>query len=161
MGAEFISISSDMEEIKNAFAEVKEYTKYLERDVLQEVGRGTVRAIKAAYPFRRKGDLYRSVKSKLTKDKKGVYVTSYAASDKNVRYGWVLARGATIKPKSEKVLTFQVDGKWRRSHSVLLRAHDWIAAPGRAYIGSQAFEDDIEKVINRKIEQLKKKGVLK
>jgi len=75
---EIITIRSDMEEIQNAFAEVKEYTKYLERDVLQEVGRGTVRAIKAAYPFRRKGDLYRSVKSKLTKDKKGVYVTSYS-----------------------------------------------------------------------------------
>jgi len=73
-----------------------------------------------------------------------------AASDKNVRYGWVLARGATIKPRNEKVLTFQVDGKWRRSHSVLLRAHDWIAAPGHKYIRSQAFEDDIEKIIKPK-----------
>lgn len=161
MCADFVNISSDMEEIKNAFAEVREYTKYLERDVLSEVGRGVVRAVKKAYPFKRKGDLYRGIKSTLTKDKKSVYVSSYAKNEKtNTKYGWVLARGATIKPKKQKVLTFQVDGKWVRSHGTLIKAHDWIAAPGRAYIGSQAFEDDIEKVINRKIEQLKKKGVL-
>lgn len=162
MGAEFVTISADMEEIKNAFVEVKEYTKYLERDVLSEVGRGAVRAVKKAYPFRRKGELYRSVKSSLAKDKKSVYVTSYATNPKTrAKYGWVLARGATIKPKTQKVLVYQIDGKWIRSHAVLLRAHDWIAAPGRTYIGSLAFEADIEKIINRKIEQLKKKGVLK
>lgn len=161
-------ITVDMEPIKKALNDIDDqYKRYVERDILLALARGAAREVKRKYSSmlnKRSGNLYRSVKAGLAKNKKSAYVTSNASkpygNGKTVRYGWVLARGANVKQKKAKALRFQVDGKWVAKHSVTIPPREWITMPGNAYLHSADAQAAIDKVLNRWVEKMRAKGVL-
>lgn len=166
--AEFVTLTTEFDAVHQALEEVKEYTKYIDRDILQELGRQSVRVIKRDYPLhfrKRTGLLYKSITSKFSRDKKSVIITSTATnlaqgSKGGARYGWVLARGATILPKKGKTLTFMGRDGWVRLHKVVLPGRDWIVGPAMSYLHGPQVVDDIDKVVQKKLDKLRAKGVI-
>jgi hypothetical protein len=169
-----VSIEGKLDAIHEGLKEVDQYMKYLDLDILRALGRGVVQRSKQRYrmlftkPARKnspgydnKKHMYDGIYSYQNKRRKQQVVTNQATDEKTgVRYPWVHAAGARIEPKKAKVLRFQIDGKWVSSHGVTLPVRDWVERPGNQYMASEQADDDIEKVIERKIAQLKKKGIL-
>jgi len=166
--AEFVSIKAEMQEVREALDYVADYTKYIHRDVLQELGRQAVRVIKRNYPLvlhKRTGMLYKGISSKFTRDKNAVIVTSNARDmtkgyKGGTRYGWVLAKGATITPKKGKTLTFMGQNGWVRLHKLVLPGRDWIEGPAMSYLRGPQMHEDIDKVVQKKLDKLRAKGVI-
>lgn len=165
--AEIVSIKVDLDEIKRGLQEFENEAPYLEADILQKVGQGAVRAAKRGYGNaleKKSGKLYRGIKYKVNKNKHLVTIASYAAHidryNKSVKYGFALARGATIKAKHHKTLVFQIGGKWIREQSVLLKRYDWLSPPINQYLAGSDYDADIQKGIDKSIAKLKRKGVI-
>jgi len=166
--AEFVTLTTEFDAVHQALEEVKEYTKYIDRDILQELGRQSVRVIKRDYPLhfrKRTGLLYKSITSKFSRDKKSVIITSNATnlaqgSKGGTRYGWVLAKGATITPKKGKTLTFMGQNGWVRLHKLVLPGRDWIVGPAMSYLRGPQMHEDIDKVVQKKLDKLRAKGVI-
>lgn len=162
-----ISIEPKLDALRDGLKEIEQYTKYLDLDILRKLGSGVVKKSKSEYSNtlrKRTGRMYKGIYSYTKRRSKEQIVTNDATNPPTsggIRYPWVLAHGATIKPKNAKVLTFMTpDGKWRRAHSVIIPSFDWVERPGNKYMSSLQADDDIEYVVQKKIDQLKKKGVL-
>jgi len=159
-----ISIEAKMDAIYDAFDEVRDEVPYLTIDVVRRLGRGVVSTVKRQYGTsfkKRTGAMYKGIRAVTDKTKLQTEVYSGAEDAKTgARYAFVLARGAMIEPQKKKCLTFQIDGKWYRTHGSKLPARDWINRPGYQYVMSEKADDDVEKVIQQTIAKLKKKGVL-
>lgn len=159
-----VVIEGKLDAIHEGLKDIAEYTKYIDLDILRALGRGVVRRSKREYLTKlkkRTGTMYKGIYSYQNKRRKQQVVTNQATDEKTgVRYPWVLAAGARIEPKAAKALRFQIDGKWISSHGVTIAPRDWVNRPGNQYMASEQADDDIEKVIERKIAQLKKKGIL-
>lgn len=162
-----ISIEPKLDALHEGLQEIEQYTKYLDLDILRKLGSGVVKKSKSGYSGllrKRTGRMYKGIYSYTDRGKKQQVVTNNATNPPTsggVRYPWVLAHGATIQPRNGKMLTFITpDGKWRRAHSVIIPSFDWLERPGNQYMSSLQADDDIEYVVQKKIDQLKKKGVL-
>lgn len=147
-----ISVQPKLEAIHEGFAEVADVLKpeKLDKYILSRLGAGvkTVsrRAIKQLVK-QRSGAMYKGVYSYYNKGKRQQIVTNNATNPKNgTRYPWVLAAGKRMEPRTGHIVHFGV--------------RDWVERPGNQYIASNKADDDIEKVLNREFEKLKKKGVL-
>jgi len=153
-----VSIEADLQGARLALAGLEEYTKYLHRDILRAVATGAVREIKAEFPFKKhSGELYRRTVYHLTRDGHAAIITNEAKNEQGVKYGFVLIRGATIKPKHKKALYFG-DGIFVKK--VLLTKHDWIVAPAKKFVESGAREAAVQKAIDKALNRLEKKGVI-
>lgn len=162
-----ISIEPKLDALHQGLQDVSEYTKYLDLDILRKLGSGAVRRVKSEYTSllrKRTGRMYKGIYSYTDRSRKQQVVTNSASNPPTsggIRYPAVLSRGAVIKPKAAKVLTFMTpDGKWRRAHSVIIPRIDWLDRPAKQYMSSLQADDDIEYVVQKKIDQLKKKGIL-
>ena len=83
-------------------------------------------------------------------------IVSPSATSSGVRYGYVLAKGTTIVPKKGNTLTFQIDGKWIRKHSVTIPERDWVEKPARDYIDSPSYKAKLESLVEREIVRAEK-----
>ena len=162
-----ISIQPKLDAIHQALIYIKDETKWLDVDIIKKLGAGVTRKAKQNYrslfraPKRGRDGMYSKITKYLDKPRRIITVTNSAANaNDGVRYPFVQAHGAVIKAKKEKYLTFQIDGKWIKKQTVTLPVRDWIQRPGNQYMASMQADEDIHKVIDQKISQLKRKGIL-
>lgn len=148
-----INLEPKLEAIHEAFADVADVLspQKLDRYILSRLGAGvkTV-ARKSAKQLvtQRTGAMYRGVYSYYNKAKRQQFVTNNATNPASgARYPWILAAGHRRDTRSGKMLSFG--------------ERDWIEGPGNRYLYSNKADDDIEKVVNRELDKLKKRGVLK
>lgn len=149
-----IEFEAKLEAIHKGFEEVSDILKpdKLDKYILSRLGAGVKtqarRAIKSLVR-QRTGAMYKGVYTYFNRAKKQQVVTNNATKGegpKAARYPWILAAGHRLDPRSGKTLTFG--------------ERDWVEGPGNRYLWSNKADDDIEKVLNRELEKLKKKGVL-
>lgn len=156
-----ILVEGDITQAKLSLHGLEQYTKYLGADILRALGTGAVRGIKHEYPFhKRTGALYKSIGAHFAKGKKAIIISAPATDPRNgQRYGFILARGATIRPKHGKTLTFDTLGKWMRLHEAVIPGRDWIAGPAKRWVESER-EATVQKVIDKTLTRLEKKGII-
>lgn len=147
-----ISVQPKLEAIHQGFAEVAEVLKpeKLDKYILSRLGAGVKTASRRAIKQlvkQRSGAMYKGVYSYYNKSKRQQIVTNNAQSSRGVRYPWILAAGHRTIKKTNMRVNFGV--------------RDWVERPGNQYIASNKADDDIEKVLNREIEKLRKRGVIK
>lgn len=157
-----VMVDADISEVKLSLQGLETYTKWLDSDILRALGTGAARQVKKEYPFKKRtGALYRSVGAHFAKGKKAIVISAPATDPRNSqRYGFILARGATIRPKNGKTLTFDTLGKWMRKHEVVIPGRDWIAGPAKSWVESEK-DATIQKVIDKTLARLEKKGIIK
>ena len=156
-----VLVEGDISQAKLSLQGLEQYTKYLHADILRALGTGAARQVKKEYPFKKRtGALYRSVGAHFAKGKKAIVVSAPATDPRNgQRYGFILARGATIRPKHGKTLTFDTLGKWMRLHEAVIPGRDWIAGPAKRWVESER-EATVQKVIDKTLTRLEKKGIV-
>lgn len=148
-----INIEAKLDAIHEGFAEVADVLKpeKLDKYILSRLGAGVKTASRRAIKQlvkQRSGAMYKGVYSYYNKSKRQQIVTNNATSaTSGARYPWILAAGHRKDPRTGRVLTFGIQ-------------RDWVEGPGKRYLWSEKADDDIEKVLNRELEKLKKKGVL-
>lgn len=148
-----INIEAKLDAIHEGFAEVADVLRpeKLDKYILSRLGAGVktkARREVLVVTKRRTGAMYKGVYSYYNRAKRQQIVTNNATSaTSGARYPWILAAGHRKDPRTGRVLTFGIQ-------------RDWVEGPGRRYLWSEKADDDIEKVLNRELEKLKKKGVL-
>lgn len=154
----FVFLSAQMDEALALFNDLKVNKTTIKKKVLRSVGVKAYQYAKRQYGKRlkkRTGTLYKSVERHLIYKGRAVVVSAPATAEKvdskgkQVRYGYVLAAGVTLKPKKDDFLTFQVDGKWRRMKEVVIPPRDWVESPVRHYLGTMEFKEEFDKIVQR------------
>jgi hypothetical protein len=161
--AQFISLETDFSEAMEAFEELDRMSFKIQRSILAGVGSKASSMAKKSYSMslkKKTGNLYKNIKRVVTRSGNAVIIYSNALSENKVRYGFVLSKGTTIKAKDD-YLTFQIDGKWIKKKSVRIPERDWIVKPIENYIGSIEYDSQIDRLIQKEVDKLFKKGVLK
>ena len=70
----------------------------------------------------------------------------------------MLASGYTVEAKDDsKLLTFQIDGKWFRMHSVTVQPKDFVQKPVENYVESLDCSNRMEKTLQKQIDYWDKK----
>lgn len=149
-----INLEPKLEAIHEAFRDVADTLSpdKLDKYVLSRLGAGvktTARRSVKQLVKQRTGAMYRGVYSYYNRAKRQQIVTNNATRGDGrtaARYPWILAAGHRLDTRSGKTLSFG--------------ERDWIEGPGNRYLYSNKADDDIEKVIEREIEKLRKRGVL-
>lgn len=160
--AAFITIETDMSEVMQAFDALEKRSPKIQRSILAGIGSKSLSVAKKSYSKYLKkvsGNLYKNMKRVVVRAGNAVVISSKALSGNKIFYGYALAKGSTIKAKKD-YLTFQIDGKWVKKQSVTLPSRDWFQAPIEEYIGSTEYDAQIDKLIEKEVQKLFKKGVL-
>jgi len=158
----YIRVSADINEALRFFDGLDVNRKAIKKNLLRTIGTGAKNAVKHSYGQylrKRTGTLYRSVTSKVSRSGKSVVISNNAESGKNTakdgraaRYGFMLAQGYTIEAKTSHLLTFQVDGQWKRRHFVRVEAKDWVEPSVERYTKSadanQRLDKEFQKQVN-------------
>ncbi len=158
MAAE-ISVKADLDDVMRTLSEIDGNKERMRKRVLSGIASAVKSKVKSSYRKhlnKRSGTLYKSIQSKVCRDGR-MAIVSPSASDSGVRYGYVLAKGTTIVPKKAKTLTFQIDGKWIRKHSVTLVERDWVEKPARDYIDSPSYKAKLDTLVQREIDKAEKR----
>ena len=156
--AEFVNIKTDLDEVQKFLSELEGNKEKMRRRVLSGVGTAAKNASKKAYRSllnKQTGTLYKSLYSKIIKSGKAVIIAPSATKDE-VRYGYVLAKGTTIKPKDGEFLTFRIGDKWIRKHSVTIKEHDWVEGPVKKYLSSQSYRTKLDDLMRKEVERAEK-----
>lgn len=156
--AETISIKTDLDQSMRLLDELDGNKDKMRRRLLSGVGTAVKNYVKRQYKNflnKQSGSLYKSLNSKVVRTGKEVIISPSATSNK-VRYGYVLAKGATIKPRKKKFLSFKIGDKWIRAHSVTIEARDWVEGPAKQYIDSLAYKQKIDALIEKEIKRAEK-----
>jgi hypothetical protein len=158
----FISIENDMTNVMSAFDSLEKESPKIQRHILAGIGSKAVSVVKKNYKSQLKkgsGNLYKGVKRMVVKRGNAVVIASKARGENGQFYGFALAQGSTITAKKNKNLVFQIDGRWIRKHSVKLPERNWFQKPVESYIGSSAYKEQIEKLLQKEVDKLLKKGI--
>lgn len=131
------------------------------RRLLGTVGTAAKNEVRRAYKGyglnKGTGNLYRSITRRVIRSGKAVIVEAKAQSPTNdVFYGYALTKGAEITAKSGRYLTFQIDGKWVKVHSVKLESRDFVGEPVKRYLASAAFSAKLEQLVQKELDRLEK-----
>lgn len=156
--AEFINIKTDLDEVQKFLSELDGNKDKMRRRVLSGVGTAAKNEAKKSYRSllnKQTGTLYKSLYSKVVRSGKAVIVAPSAEKDK-VRYGYVLAKGTTIRAKNDEFLTFKIGDKWIRKHEVTIKEHDFVEGPVKRYLSSQSYRDKLDALMKKEIERAEK-----
>ena len=161
--ADFISVEADLTEVMELFDGLEKGQNRIRRNILAGVGtsaKGKVKKLYKTYALKTgTGALYKSIKRKVIRSGKGVIIEATARSNKQVLYGYALAKGSAIHSKSDEYMTFQIDGKWVSLHEVKLPERDFVSEPVNDYLKSAALRNQLDRLAQREIEKLEKKGI--
>lgn len=163
-----ISLKTDIDGAMNLFRGMDVNRKVITKKILQAVGTGGRTAMRRAYRSvlkKRTGTLYKSIRSYVRKNGYELVFTNNANSGKKTakdgriaRYGFMLASGYTIpKNNTDKLLTFQINGKWFRMHSVEVKAKDFTEKPLERYTTSADMQVRMDKVLDKQIDYWEKR----
>jgi len=168
-----ISLKTDIAGAMNLFNDMQVNRKVITKKILQAVGTGGRTAMRRAYRSvlkKRTGTLYKSIKSYVRKNGYELVFTNNANSGKKTsadgriaRYGFMLESGYTIpKNKTDKLLTFQINGKWFRMHSVEVKPKDFTEKPLEKYTTSVDMQERMDKALDKQLEYWEKRqGTMK
>ena len=135
------------------------------RHILSGLGTAAKGVVKKSYRSsglkKKSGQLYKSIERKVFKNGKAVIIQAKAEAKDKVFYGYALARGSKIVAKKGKYLTFQIDGKWIKKHSVQLPSRDFVALPVKKYLTSSSYKEKLEQLVNKEVEKLENKAKAK
>lgn len=161
-GEGVISIEADISSAMAVFNGLEVNKKTIQKRLLSSVGTGGKQAIKRAYSSllkKRTGTLYKSIKSYVKSNGSAVVFTNSADSGKNTgkggkrgRYGFMLASGYSIEAKGEHLLTFNINGKWIRKHSVTVSEKDFTQGPVERYMDSIDCQNRMDKTLQKQVE---------
>lgn len=168
-GEGIISIKAEMKEALAFFSELNANERQIQKRLLTAVGTGGKQYIRRRYKSvlnKRSGLLYKSIKTYVKRNNSDLVFTNTADSGKptskdgrTARYGFMLASGYTITPKDgRKTLTFQINGKWIRKHSVTVRPKDFVEGPLEVYMMSADVNDRLEKALEKQLEYWEKRA---
>lgn len=161
-GAGQVSIQTDISEPVRMLTELGGKKTTVMRNILSGIGTAAKKPVKAAYRQvglkKRTGALYKSIQRKVFRNAKAVMVQAKAQRDGKTFYGYALARGSKITAKKGKYLTFQIDGKWVKAHSVQLKAHDFVEAPVKRYLLSSDFKAKLDQLVEKEVIKIEKKA---
>lgn len=147
-----VNIETDVKEAVAVFDGLDVNRKKISEKLVKSVASGAKTHIKRNYGRTLKkvsGELYREIRlTKYNRRRESQAVTN-TAEKKGVRYGWVLAAGATIEAKNREFLTFKVGDKWYRKHSVTIQSHDFIEGPGKRWVESPQGKVRLEKEMEK------------
>lgn len=107
---------------------------------------------------RKTGVLYESIQRKVFRNAKAVMVQAKAQRDGKTFYGYALSKGSKITAKKGMYQTFQIDGKWVKTHSVQLKAHDFVEAPVKRYLLSSDFKAKLDQLVEKEVIKIEKKA---
>ena len=158
MAAE-ISVKADLDDVMRTLSEIDGNKEKMRKRVLSGIAsavKGKVKSSYRKYLNKRSGTLYKSIQSKICRDGR-MAIVSPSATSSGVRYGYVLAKGTTIIPKKANTLTFQIDGKWIRKHSVTIPERDWVEKPARDYIDSPSYKAKLDSLVQKEIDKAEKR----
>lgn len=166
-GESFFSVSTDVREALNFFDGLDVNKVQIRRRILISVGNGARQAAKRGVGntlLMRTGKLARHMQRRIDSQAMNVYVFSDAESGKNTskkgqaaRYGFMLAKGYTIRDQNVETLTFNIDGKWIRKHEVTVPPKDWLAPSVERYVRSGESSVAAEKALQRQIDYWEKR----
>lgn len=160
MAAE-ISVKADLDDVMETLSAIEGNKERMRRRVLSGIASAVKSKVKSSYRsllHKRSGTLYKSIQSKVCRDGR-MAIVSPSATSNGVRYGYVLAKGTTILPKKANTLTFQIDGKWIRKHSVTIPERDWAEKPAKDYIDSPAYKAKLDSLVQKEIDKAEKRKV--
>lgn len=162
-----ISIQADISDAMAVFNGLEVNKVVIQKKLLGSVGTGGKQAIRRNYRSvlkKRSGLLYKSIKSYVKRNGSAVVFTNTADSGKNTgkggksgRYGFMLASGYTVEAKDDNLLTFNIDGKWFRMHSVEVKPKDFVENPVERYVDSLDCSNRIEKTLQKQVDYWDKK----
>lgn len=158
MAAE-ISVKADLDDVMRTLSEIEGNKEKMRRRVLSGIASAVKSKVKSSYRsllHKRSGTLYKSIQSKVCRDGR-MAIVSPSATANGVRYGYVLAKGTTILPKKANTLTFQIDGKWIRKHSITIPEQDWVEKPAKDYIDSPAYKAKLDSLVQKEIDKAEKR----
>lgn len=161
--AGFISVQVDIDEAMKVFEGLDKGQNTIRRHLLAGIGtsaKNRAKTYSKTLIHKRSGALYKSFKRKIVRSGKAAIIEAKARAANQVFYGYALAKGATIKAKHSDYLTFQIDGKWVKKKEVKLPARDYITEPVKKYIDSAECKLQMEKLVQREIAKLEKKGII-
>ena len=156
----FIELETQMDEAVELLGDFVKNEQRTRKSILSQVGTKAKSKAKRDYKgilHKRTGNLYKSIRKYVYHNGRAAVVTAHNPSDP-IRYGFVLAHGTTIEPKNHKVLTFQIDGKWYRRNSVVLKPKDFIEGPVMDYVNSPQIDRDIENITERIIKKTEERA---
>lgn len=163
--AEELSIEADISDAIKMLTELGAKEKRTLKKVLSQIGTDAKNKARKAYKSsglgKGTGELKKSIIRKVLKNGKEVLISAKARNERNIFYGYALAKGSTIRPKNGEALHFQIDGKWITVKEVKLKEHDFISAPVKDYLQSTAFKEKLDKVIEKEIDRIEKEAANK
>ena len=157
IGDGVVSIYGDVSDAMAVFNGLDVNRTAIQKKILSSVGTGGKQAIRKAYRSllkKRTGTLYKSIKSYVRRNGSAVVFTN---GGKRGRYGFMLASGYTIQPKGEHLLTFNINGKWIRKHSVTVRAKDFTEGPVERYAESMDCKNRMDTALQKQVDYWDKK----
>ena len=155
----YISVESDITEASRLLKGFDKERPNVRKNLLRMSAQKTRSKVKksfTSYLHKRSGNLYKSVRYSLYRNKRAAVVTAHNKED-NYRYGFALAHGYDVTPKNAKTLTFQRDGKWYRLHEAHVNARDWVEEPGNRYLNSGEYRNDLNVKMEKEVERIEKK----
>ncbi len=158
MAAE-ISVKADLDDVMETLSAIDGNKERMRRRVLSGIAMAVKGKVKRSYStllHKRSCTLYKSIQSKVCRDGR-MAIVSPSASASGVRYGYVLAKGTTITAKKSNTLTFQIDGKWIRKHTITIPERDWVEKPARDYIDSPSYKAKLDSLVQKEIDKAKKR----
>lgn len=152
-----INIDTKLDAIHNGLSQLEDHLKpmVLDKKILSRLG-ARVKADAKRYikgnVTQRTGAMYKGVFTYYNRLMRQQIVSNSAQREagspfkKAGRYPFILAAGHRLDPRTGKMLSWGFK--------------DWVEGPGIRYMRSNRANDDIQAVINRELDKLKKKGVL-
>lgn len=167
MATPWIDMKADVSECLRFFDGINANKVAIRKKLMGRVGTGAKQAVKknfTNYLHKRSGTLYKSVYSKVSRNGGIVIITNNADSGKptakdgrNARYGFMLASGYTIEAKTPTGLTFQINGKWIRKHSVTVSPKDWVEPSVTKYVESGECKTRLDKEFQKQVDYWNKR----
>lgn len=155
----YVSVVSDISDAMNVLEGFDKERPTIKKHLLGMSGQKTRSKVKKAYNsylHKRSGNLYKSIHYYLYRNKKAAVVTVHNKEDK-VRYGYMLTHSYDVAPKNGKVLTFQVNGAWKRSHRVHITGRDYVEEPAERYLNSQEYRSDLDAKMTKEVNRIERK----
>ena len=168
------SFDTDFENIEKILKSTLKQLNSLERKSMAAGGNYIAKEIRKSYrdyfpnkpqrhekPFKDAENLRKSIKKRQQK-KPSLTVTiwsyvhaynPYSPDQPKVLYGQALAKGFTAQAKKDKYLTFCINGKWIKTHSVTVTPRPFVTQPGERAANSREVVEIQEEAFMKSIKK--------
>ena len=161
MADAFARVETDIKNASRYLESLGIEAPYIERNMLRGVGnavKSELKKVASTYFRHPTGATKKSIVSKLKANRHMVVVSTDQTNPANgVRYPWVLTAGATMKTEGNKVMRFQIDGKWIAKHEVVIKKRNFIYGPAVDWMKTPAYERTLDKLLDKEIKRWEKK----